>query len=223
MNSTATADSSNELVQELDTELTGIANAQFETPEFQLLFDLPLTMERVRFFATQMVLYNVNRRDCWAYVQARAPWDVKRVIWQHEQDELYYDPRGGSDLRELMSKEARALGMSEQDLAAAEPTPLIQAAFLGFVQINASEPWLAALTASHFLERRNNSNLIRGGGFSERWRDKIVRELEVVPTLLISSNVHVEADRDHSDMIWDMLAIHVVDRESYNCALSGAI
>ena len=222
MESTAAAALSNELVQELDAELTGIANAQFETPEFRLLFDLRLTMERARFFATQMVLYNVNRRDCWAYVQARAPWDVKRTIWQHEQDELYYDPRGASDHRELMSKEARALGMNEQDLAAAEPTPLIQAAFFGFIQINVSEPWLAAFTAAHFLERRNNSNLIKGGGFSERWRNKVVRELKVDPSLLISSNIHVEADMDHSDMIWEMLAVYIVDRESYDCALSGA-
>ena len=82
-------------------------------------------------------------------------------------------------------------------------------------------PWLAGLTASHFLERRNNSDLIPGGGLSMRFRDKMVRELGIVSSTLISSNVHIDADIDHSDAIWEAIASAVTDEYTYETALMG--
>lgn len=206
----------------LDAELTVLANAQFSTPEFELLFNTPLNVKRAQHVAIQMVFYNVNRREGWAFVQAKAPWDVKRLIWEHEKDELFHDPRGGSDHRALMSKEAIALGVSEADLAKASPSPLIQATLMAFNNASSSLPWLGAMTFAHFLERRNNSRLVRGGGFSARFRDKMVKELKIESKLLISSNVHVEADMDHSDSIWDTIAENVTDEYTYKIALEGA-
>lgn len=206
----------------LDAELTKMAIAQFETPEFKLLFDAPLTIEGARFVAVQMVFYNVNRRECWAYVQAKAPWEVKRAIWEHEKDELYHDPRGGSDHRVLMSKEALALGVTEDELARAKPSPLADAVMQGWCHAAATLPWLAGLTVSHFLERRNNSDLIPGGGLSMRFRDKMVRELGIVSNTLISSNVHIDADIDHSDAIWEAIASNVTDDYTYETAMIGA-
>jgi len=121
-----------------------------------------------------------------------------------------------------MTREAVALGMTEEDVASARPSPLIASLFWGFNHINITQPWLGALTASHFLERRNNSRLVQGGGFSSRWREKVVRELKIDPALLISTNVHVDADMDHSDSIWDAICRYVVDDFSYQTALEGA-
>ena len=70
-----------DLVQQLDQELTRMARAQYETPEFNILFSTSLTIERARINAILTVYYGVNRRDCWAYVQARSPYDVKKIIW----------------------------------------------------------------------------------------------------------------------------------------------
>jgi len=168
-----------DLVERLERELNALAIAQFSSAEFDVFFGTPLTLERARFVAIQMVFYNHNRREGWAYVQAKAPWDVKRAIWQHEQDELFNDPRSGTDHRALMSNQALALGVKPEDLAVAEATPLVEAVLSGFNYVNATEPWLSALTGSHFLERRNNSDIIPGGAMSKRWRDKIVRELGV--------------------------------------------
>lgn len=221
MNATPAATKKDSWVDRLDTELTALANAQFTTPEFELLFNTPLTVKRAQHVAIQMVFYNVNRREGWAYVQAKAPWDVKRLIWEHEKDELFHDPRGGSDHRALMSKEAIALGVSEADLAKATPSPLIQATLMAFNNASNSLPWLGAMTFAHFLERRNNSRLVRGGGFSARFRDKMVKELKIESKLLISSNVHVEADMDHSDSIWDTIADNVKDEYSYQIAMEG--
>lgn len=221
MNATPAAVKKDGWVERLDAELTELANAQFSTPEFELLFNTPLTMKRAQHVAIQMVFYNVNRREGWAFVQAKAPWDVKRLIWEHEKDELFHDPRGGADHRALMSKEAVALGVSEADLAKATPSPLIQATLMAFNNASNSLPWLGAMTFAHFLERRNNSRLVRGGGFSARFRDKMVKELKIESKLLISSNVHVEADMDHSDSIWDTIADNVKDEYSYQIALEG--
>jgi len=210
------------LVEMLDAKLTSLANAQFATPEFELFFSTPLTVKRAQYAATQMVFYNINRREGWAYVQAKAPWDVKRLIWEHEKDELFHDPRGGTDHRALMSKEAMALGVSAEELEVAAPSPLVAATFMAFNQASSSLPWLGAMVFAHFLERRNNSRLMKGGGFSARFRDKMVKELKIDSSLLISSNVHVEADMDHSDSIWDSISSYVTDDYSYQIALEGA-
>lgn len=222
MNATPAATTKDSWADRLDTELTALANAQFTTPEFEMLFSTPLTVKRAQHVAIQMVFYNVNRREGWAFVQAKAPWDVKRLIWEHEKDELFHDPRGGSDHRALMSREAIALGVKEADLARATPSPLIAATLMAFNNASSSLPWLGAMTFAHFLERRNNSRLMRGGGFSARLRDKMVKELKIEPKLLISSNVHVEADMDHSDSIWDAIAANVTDAFTYQVALDGA-
>ena len=209
------------LSERLGRELTALAQSQFETPEFQRLFSITLTIERARFLALQFVLYNVNRRDCWGFVQGHAPWAVKRTIWEHEKDELYYDEHGGADHRVLMAKEALALGATEQEVEEVEPTPLLAAAQMAFIYLAQNLPWLGGLTASHFLERRNNSDIMEGGGFSQRWRDKVIDELDIDTKALISSNVHVIAEVAHSDSIWDAIAANVVDQESYNAALRG--
>src|SRR5580658_9763625 len=129
-----------DLVEKLSSELTALAISQFSSPEFELYFSTPLTMDRAKFVAIQMVFYNNNRREGWAFVQARSPWAVKQAIWAHEQDELFHDPRAGSDHRALMSAQAVALGVAPADVARAEPTPLVEAVFNGFNFLNASEP-----------------------------------------------------------------------------------
>ncbi|HSR56474.1 MAG TPA: iron-containing redox enzyme family protein [Alphaproteobacteria bacterium] len=203
-------------------ELNGLINEQIVSPEFMLLWETPLTIDRAKYFSLMLIFYGANRRDCWAHVQARAPYDVKQAIWQHEQDELIHDPRGGADHVTLMSREAMALGVSEDELANAETTPLVRAALLAFTHLACNLPWLGGLTASHFLERRNNSKLVKGGGASYRWRDRLINELGVEPEKLKSLSVHIDADEDHSDLIEDAIARHVTDEESYKTALNGA-
>jgi pyrroloquinoline quinone (PQQ) biosynthesis protein C len=224
MTQTATAKSaSNPHAVKLETELNRMINEQFESQEFRLLADTPLNMARARYYTLQLVFYASNRRDCWAHVQARAPIDVKQAIWRHEEDELIKDPRGGADHITLMNREAVALGMTEAELLAAQPAPMIKASLYAFSYIASCLPWLSSLTASHFLERRNNNKLLTSGkGSSVRWRDRLIKELGVDSAGLSSSNVHVVADEEHSDLIWGAIARHVTDEESYKQALQGA-
>jgi pyrroloquinoline quinone (PQQ) biosynthesis protein C len=209
-------------VERLRAQLDEMVNAQFETPEFVALFSTPLTITRARLYARQHVLYTLNRRDGWGYVSARAPFDVKQAIWHHEQDELIHDARGGTDHFTLISREARALGVTEAELAHNEPLPMIRAALYAFSHIMSTRPWLAALTAAHFLERRNNPAILHGGGASRRWRDKLVRELGIDEARTPSTNVHVMADEEHSDLIWEAIVRHVTDEQAYKTVLDGA-
>jgi pyrroloquinoline quinone (PQQ) biosynthesis protein C len=210
------------LVESLGDKLDTFVNDQFNTPEFVALLGSPLSMESARWFATQTYFYTMNRRDCWAYVQARAPLDVKQAIWHHEQDELIHDQRGGADHITLTIKEAAVLGLKAEDVFASEPPPMVRAALYAWIHIASTLPWLASLTASHILERRNNSAIVKGGGMSKRWREKLIRELGIKADTLISSNVHVVADMEHSDLIWDAIARHVVDEVAYRQVLEGA-
>lgn len=222
--STALKRSGGGYAERLEAELNRMVNEQFASAEFRFLAETPLTMARAKFYTLQMVFYAANRRDCWAYVQARAPLDVKQAIWHHEQDELIVDPRGGTDHMTLMSREAVALGVTPQELAASQPTPLVKAALMAFCYNASTLPWLAGLVQSHFMERRNNNTLIKSGagGSSVRWRDRLIKELGVDPKGLSSSNVHVVADQEHSDLIWDAVERHITDEDAYKEALRGA-
>lgn len=209
--------------KKLEAELDRMVNEQFQSHEFTALATTPLTLARAKFYSVQLVFYATNRRDCWAYVQARSPYDVKQTIWHHEQDELIHDPRGGTDHMTLMSREAMALGVTEQEFAVAKPTPLVRAALLSFSHIASNLPWIGALSASHFLERRNNPKIIKGGMPSTaRWRDRLIKELKIDPKLLPSSNVHAVADEAHSDSIEEILFRHVKNEASFRDALEGA-
>jgi hypothetical protein len=211
-----------DLVRQLDQELTRMARAQYETPEFNILFSTPLTIQRARINAILTVYYGVNRRDCWAYVQARSPYDVKKIIWEHEKDELCFDSRGGADHQTLQFKEANALGLTQDDVRNYVLPPLIVSCFYAWLHIASTFPWLGVLTAFHALERRNSDKLIPGGGISRRWRDKLVNEAGVPLDQLASTNVHVQADVDHADSIWEAIAPHVTDEFAVRTALEGA-
>ena len=89
--------------EKLKSEMNQLSNWIYEIPEFKSLDEVKLTIERGRFYAAHTVYFNMNRRDCWGYVQGAVPWEVKRVIWKHEEDELISDRRGGADHRSLLS------------------------------------------------------------------------------------------------------------------------
>lgn len=212
-----------QFARRLEVELNRMVNAQFDSPEFRLLAETPLTLARARYYTVQLAFYAANRRDCWAYVQARAPIDVKQAIWKHEEDELISDSRAGADHITLMNREAIALGISEDELARAEPAPMMKASFYAFSYVASTMHWLSGLVASHFLERRNNNAVLTSGrGSSVRWRERLVNELGIDPAGLISSNVHAIADEEHSDLIWGAVARHVVDEDSFKFAMAGA-
>lgn len=208
----------NELARTLDQ----MVNDQFESSEFKNFFSVKMTMERARFYVIQNALYTSNRRDCWGYVQGAAPLEVKRVIWQHESDELVNDPRAGMDHYTLTVKQGEVLGLKADDFERAEIPPMVRACFYAWHHIAMHSHWLTAYTSSHMLERRNNGKIVKGGGMSYRVGKKIEHDLGINLKKMISLDVHVVADTEHSENISEIFERYIKTPEDRDLALAGA-
>ena len=88
MSSTMTVVNGRPEVQAFANELRRRANLQFKTRNANRMFTLPVSLERARARTLQMSLWTMNRRDCWGFAQGLAPFEVKQMIWEHEEDEL---------------------------------------------------------------------------------------------------------------------------------------
>src|SRR5688572_21967637 len=153
-----------DLIHELD-EMT---NAQFESPEFRHLLSLPITPARAQCYVLHRTHYQRHRRDVWAYVQAAAPLDVKHLIWDHEREELDFDPRAGSNHIALGNRECEVVGLTPEQIERADLLPGVVVCFAAWVHLAMTRPWLESFTASSVMERRNSNEVVRGGGLSER-------------------------------------------------------
>jgi len=210
------------LPEALRKELDRMVNAQFETPEFRRFLSIRYTMNRARFLATEMAFYTKNRRDCWGFVQGASPLDVKQIIWQHEAEELMRDPRCDTDHTSLQIKECHLLGISPEQVAKAKPTPQSRAAFYAWAHLALKQDWLGALASSSVLERRNNNQIVKGGGLSyrigQKWRQELGLQWKDMP----STDVHKRADKEHSDMMWEIFERYVTDERAYGSVVAGA-
>src|SRR5258706_5623432 len=211
-----------DLVKDLCGKLDQMVNDQFDSVEFKTFLDVPLTMERARFYVVQNALYTSNRRDCWGYVQGGAPLEVKRVIWQHESDELINDPRAGMDHYNLTVKQGGVIGLKREDFETAQVPAMVQACFHAWHHIAMRGHWLTSYAASHMLERRNNGKIVKGGGMSFRVGKKFENELGINLKRMISLDVHVAADMDHSDNISEVFSTYVKTPQDFELALQGA-
>ena len=61
----ATQVSDDNVLKELEQELTELANAQFESDAYKRMFAAPFTLKGAQEFFKQHALFNLNRRDCW--------------------------------------------------------------------------------------------------------------------------------------------------------------
>ena len=209
-------------IDALEAEINAIANQQFETPEFRAFFEPRLTMARARLIAINMGHYVMNRRDCWGFVQGAVPLDVKRLVWEHEQEELVFDPRAGMDHYTLTTKEAKVLGLTPEDFERTTSVPGAQASFYAWIHIAKSRPWLEAIAASCVLEIRNSGAVVKGGGASARLRRKMVDELGLPESELINQSVHVEADMAHASILRQVMDRHATTDEARESILRGA-
>jgi pyrroloquinoline quinone (PQQ) biosynthesis protein C len=210
------------IVDDLLAKLDKMVNDQFESQEFKSFLSVPLTLERGRFYVVQNALYTSNRRDCWAYVQGSAPLEVKKVIWEHESDELIHDPRAGMDHYSLTVKQGEVVGLTREDFEQAEVPPMVRSCFYAWHHIALRSHWLAAYTSSHMLERRNNGKIVKGGGMSFRVGKKFENELGINLKKMISLDVHVVADTEHSENISEMFERYVKTEQDRDLVLQGA-
>src|SRR5262249_7911811 len=145
-------------------ELNALVNRHFETPEYRQFFSVKLTPAREQVLDLHYPHYIKSRRDCWAAAGVKAPLDVKRAIWEHEKDELIFDPRMGSA---HLTDDQMAVATAESNLL-----PGARAVIFAWMYLSTTRPWIEALTVNHITERKNNPAIVKGGGFTQRYAHK---------------------------------------------------
>jgi hypothetical protein len=198
-----------------------IANDHHKTAEVKYLFDTRFTPERARCWTIHQAHFVRNRRDCWALAMGQAPLDVKREIWLHEQDELISDPRaGGEDHYTLTTREAKLLGVSENDIEQAQLHPFVAAALEAWLHLG-KKSWIESFVSVAMVEAINSNVIVPTGGFSQKSRERLITDLGLSRDLLVNRNVHVEADQEHALVLERVLRRHVIVPETETLVLAA--
>jgi hypothetical protein len=204
------------------TELVRMCNQQFESQPFKRLLATRFTKERAQHYSIQMAFYVQNRRDCWGYVQGSAPLEVKRLIWQHEEDELIgRKSEGKQDHITLAVKEGEVFGLRAE---AFEHTPRLEGGevcFSAWIRL-AQRSWLEAIAASAILEMRNSGELIEGGSLSRRIGAMLERDLGIPMKKQINTAEHVVMDVEHAHLLMQVARKYAVTEMAREAILRGA-
>ncbi|HEX2229128.1 MAG TPA: iron-containing redox enzyme family protein [Candidatus Binatia bacterium] len=209
-------------VDRLWRELVRLCNAQFESAPFKRLLATRFTQARAQQYSIQMAYYVQNRRDCWGYVQGSAPLDVKKMIWEHEEDELIgRRSEGKTDHITLAVMEGEVLGLTAE---AFNRTPRLEGGevcFSAWIRL-AQRPWLEAIAASAILEMRNSAELIEGGSLSRRIGAIFERDLGIPMKKQINNAEHVLMDVEHAHMLARIARTYASTEVAQQAILRGA-
>ena len=209
-------------VDRLWRELVRLCNAQFESAPFKRLLATRFTQARAQQYSIQMAYYVQNRRDCWGYVQGSAPLDVKKMIWEHEEDELIgRRSEGKADHITLAVMEGEVLGLTAE---AFNRTPRLEGGevcFSAWIRL-AQRPWLEAIAASAILEMRNSAELIEGGSLSRRIGAIFERDLGIPMKKQINNAEHVLMDVEHAHMLARIARTYASTEVAQQAILRGA-
>ena len=203
-------------------ELVRMCNEQFDTPPFKRLLSCKFSQSRAQQYSIQMAYYVQNRRDCWGYVQGSAPLDVKRIVWEHEEDELVgRRSEGRSDHITLAVKEGEVLGLSAEAFERTRRLEGGEVCFSAWIRL-AQRPWLEAIASTAILEMRNSAELIQGGSLSRRIGEIFERDLGVPMKKQINNAEHVVMDVEHAHLLMRVAKDHATTEAGREAILRGA-
>jgi pyrroloquinoline quinone (PQQ) biosynthesis protein C len=213
---------SNGRFERLSEELVKMANDVFQSPEYGHFLSLPLTRKRAAYYIFERSHYHLNRRQCWALVQSIAPFEVKQIIWHHEEEELAGDKERGVENHWVLGmKEGAVVGMKPKDFKKppSEGTLICTYAWSGLAE---NSPWLEAIAASGALEIANSDALIKGGGIANRIAGKMHEELGIPLKEQHSNKEHMEVDVEHANLLFQVAKKYVHNKEQEEQVLRGA-
>lgn len=186
----------------LNEKLCEMANAQLVSPEYERLYAVPLNREAARIYILQRAHFVLNRRCCWGHVQGAAPFDVKGLIWEHEQDELVGDPsRNLANHYQLGVQEGESVGLKPEDFETAPPLDGVLVASYAWLHLARDKPWLEALASSCILEIANSDAIVKSGGNARRIGEKMRDELGIPFEKQDSNAEHVVAEIEHANLL----------------------
>jgi pyrroloquinoline quinone (PQQ) biosynthesis protein C len=212
----------NPRVARLFRDLSKLGNDVFKTREYRHFLSTPLTRKRAAHYIFERSHFHVNRRECWALIQARAPFDIKQLIWHHEEDELAGNrERGVENHWVLGMKEGAVVGLKPRDFKK-PPSEGTLICTYAWAHIAEHAPWLEALSSSCMLEIANSDGIVKGGGIANRFGKKMTRELKIPLKKQPSNAEHMEVDIIHANLLFEAAETHVSSKEDMDTVMSGA-
>jgi hypothetical protein len=209
-------------LKELEEKLIELANAQHESKAYQSLFSVPLTLSRIRAHHLQKAIWVLNRRDCWAYAQAKAPFGIKQLIWQHEAEELGGDvARGLEDHYSLNIRQGEAVGLAPHDFADVQPTDTLFTCMCAWTSLAKDSSWLKSLASCAALELTNSEEILCGKSASRRMAEKVRDELGIKIGKQQSYQEHMVADIEHANILMKVARDHADSAEARAQILEG--
>ena len=166
--------------KEWRNELGEVVREFFRSPEMGQFYDTRISLERAQLYLSQLGIYVRQRRHYWPQVAANCPeFVVKQRIMSHEYEELVEDDFSDRGHLDLIFRQGREVGLSEQEVLDAEPLPTTRAAIYGWWWIARTKPWQEALAASTIAEWTNDDRLLGdlGGGNCGRLYESWSRDL----------------------------------------------
>jgi hypothetical protein len=209
-------------VDALWNELIRLCNEQFDSAPFKRLLGAKFTKARAQQYSIQMAYYVQNRRDCWGYVQGSAPLEIKKMVWEHEEDELIgRKSEGKTDHISLAVKEGEVFGLSAEAFERTARLEGGEVCFSAWIRL-AQGPWLEAIAASAILEMRNSAELIEGGSLSRRIGAIFERDLGIPMKKQINNAEHVVMDVEHAHMLGRVARKYATAEPAQQAILRGA-
>jgi hypothetical protein len=209
--------------RELEQTLIRLANEQHQSAEFQRLFAARFTMKGAQQYFLQHAQFNLNRRDCWGYVQGAAPMAIKRLVWEHEEGELAGDKqRGVADHYTLAVKQGAALGLTPDDYKNTVQMDTTFTCMQAWLQVAQKSHWLEAAAASGILELDNSDVIVKTGCIARRVGEKLRDDLGIPLKKQYSNAEHIEADVEHGQFVLDLARSYGHTQEARDLILSGA-
>jgi pyrroloquinoline quinone (PQQ) biosynthesis protein C len=177
----------------------------------------------VRVHHLQKAIWVLNRRACWAYVQAASPFDVKQMIWRHEAEELGGNVQRGLDNHYALNvQQGAAFGITAEDFARATPSDGTLTCLHAWIHLAKDSPWLKAFAASAALELSNSDEILRTKSASRRMAQKIRDELGIGFERQQSFKEHMVADAEHAHILMEVAEKYATTEFERKQILEGA-
>lgn len=210
------------LMAELQSAITKMANAQFDSAGYRRLFAAPFNKARAQAYVIQRTHWTINRRDCWALAQGIAPLDVKKIIWDHEREELAGKPEDGTpDHYTLSIREAAALDLTPDDLINTPPCDGALTCMAAWLHLVKHSHWLTAVAACSALELSNSEAVLTNGSMSRRMGQKMFEELGIPMKKQPMNDVHMVADAAHGNLMTDVADRYLHTRADLELIIEG--
>ena len=135
--------------------------------------------------------------------------DVKKLIWEHEEDELAGNKaRGVEDHYSLQVRQSREIGLAAADFRDTPMREGTRMCLYSYLHLVNSGHWLKSVAACAALEVSNSSEWVDGGGMSYRMGKRFESQLGIPFEKQLNAKEHAEVDVEHAHMLMQIARAH---------------